>query len=82
MTSTPSHLQPIRSGLGTWVHSARPKTLPAAVAPVLIGAGMAFHDGGANVPVFLAILGATLFIQIGTKYANYYFDFVKGADTA
>jgi len=42
---------------------------------------MAFHDGGANWPVFLAILGATLCIQIGTNYANDYFDFVKGADT-
>ena len=82
MTSTPFHLQSIRPGLSTWVHSARPKTLPAAVAPVLIGAGMAFDAGRANGPVFLAVLGATLCIQIGTNYANDYFDFVKGADTA
>jgi 1,4-dihydroxy-2-naphthoate polyprenyltransferase len=70
------------SGLKTWVHCARPKTLPAAVAPVLIGAGMAFHDGGVDALVFLAILGATLCIQIGTNYANDYFDFIKGADNA
>jgi len=73
---------PLRSGLGIWVHSARPKTLPAAVAPVLIGAGMALPDHGVHVPVFLAILGATLCIQIGTNYANDYFDFIQGADTA
>lgn len=80
--TTDGPLQHRRVDLWTWVHSARPKTLPAAVAPVLIGAGMAFHDGGASWPVFLAILGATLCIQIGTNYANDYFDFVKGADTA
>jgi 1,4-dihydroxy-2-naphthoate octaprenyltransferase len=43
---------------------------------------MAFHEGGLNVSVFLAIFGATLCIQIGTNYANDYFDFVQGADTA
>jgi 1,4-dihydroxy-2-naphthoate polyprenyltransferase len=74
--------QAMGSSLKIWVHSARPKTLPAAVAPVLIGAGMAFHDGGVDALVFLAILGATLCIQIGTNYANDYFDFIKGADTA
>lgn len=73
---------PLRAGLRTWVHSARPKTLPAAVAPVLIGTGMAWEQGGIDVPVCLAILGATLCIQIGTNYANDYFDFVQGADTA
>ncbi len=66
-----------------WVLAARPKTLPAAIAPVVIGSAIAFHDAG-NIhwPSFaFALIGAIL-IQIGTNFANDYFDFVKGTDTA
>ena len=60
----------------------RPKTLPAAIAPVLIGTGMAFGDGIADFPTAgLCLLGA-LAIQIGTNLANDYFDYRKGADTS
>ena len=59
----------------------RPKTLSAAVAPVLIGTAMAYGDGAEDfVAAFAALLGA-LAIQIGTNFANDYFDFKKGADT-
>jgi 1,4-dihydroxy-2-naphthoate octaprenyltransferase len=62
--------------------AARPKTLSAAVAPVLVGAGLAaHHDSFAALPVLAALLGALL-IQIGTNLANDYYDFVRGADTA
>ncbi|MCP4456033.1 MAG: 1,4-dihydroxy-2-naphthoate polyprenyltransferase [Planctomycetes bacterium] len=65
-----------------WLQSARPKTLPAAIAPVVIGTCMAYADGAWNVPVTLAILCAAVLIQVGTNFANDYFDFIKGTDRA
>jgi 1,4-dihydroxy-2-naphthoate octaprenyltransferase len=60
----------------------RPKTLGAAIAPVMIGTAMAHRDGVSHaLYAGLALLGALL-IQIGTNLANDYFDFKKGADTA
>ncbi|HEX42083.1 MAG TPA: 1,4-dihydroxy-2-naphthoate polyprenyltransferase [Phycisphaerales bacterium] len=62
--------------------SARPRTLPAAAGPVIVGAAMAYAAG----PVDRLVLGVTLvcalLIQVGTNYANDYYDFVKGTDTA
>lgn len=64
-----------------WLMAARPKTLPAALAPVLVGAALAHAAGAFSFwPVLAAGLGA-LFLQIGSNFANDYFDFVKGADT-
>ena len=64
-----------------WVLAARPQTLPAAVAPVLVGTGLAVHDGVFSaLPALAALLGAAL-IQIGTNFANDYYDAVQGADT-
>jgi len=61
--------------------AARPKTLTAAVAPVAAGAGLAAHDGVfAALPAAAALAGAIL-IQIGTNFANDYYDFVRGGDT-
>jgi len=69
------------SRLRVWLWAARPKTLGAAVAPVLVGTAMAVE---ANVwhplSAFLALLGAVL-IQIGVNYHNDYADYVQGADT-
>ncbi|MCK6508499.1 1,4-dihydroxy-2-naphthoate polyprenyltransferase [Myxococcota bacterium] len=60
----------------------RPKTLGAAIAPVLIGSAMAYSDGSFHlVMAFFCLLGALL-IQIGTNLANDYYDFKKGADDA
>jgi 1,4-dihydroxy-2-naphthoate octaprenyltransferase len=65
----------------TWLLATRPRTLTAAWAPVFVGAAWAWHEGVfALLPVLAALLGATL-IQIGTNFANDYYDFVKGADT-
>jgi 1,4-dihydroxy-2-naphthoate octaprenyltransferase len=65
-----------------WVLAARPKTLPAAVAPVLVASALAFsQDAFAALPATVALLCALL-IQIATNLANDYFDYVKGADTA
>ncbi|MFC7199396.1 1,4-dihydroxy-2-naphthoate polyprenyltransferase [Halospeciosus flavus] len=64
-----------------WVMAARPQTLPAAAAPVLVGAGLAVHFGVfAPLPALAAFVGAAL-IQIGTNFANDYYDAIQGADT-
>jgi 1,4-dihydroxy-2-naphthoate octaprenyltransferase len=64
-----------------WVMASRPKTLGAAFAPVLIGTVLAYGDGKLHaLSAACALLGALL-IQIGTNFANDYFDFVKGTDT-
>jgi len=68
--------------LRVWVLAARPKTLTAAVAPVLVGTGLAVHYGvAAGGPALAALLGAVL-IQIGTNLANDYYDFLRGGDAA
>jgi len=65
-----------------WLLAARPKTLAAAVTPVLAGTALSFRDLGTlhGQPFVFALLGA-VFIQIGTNYVNDALDFRKGADT-
>lgn len=67
--------------LRAWVIGARPQTLQAAVAPVLVGTAMAHWQGVDRFLPALAALVAALLIQIGTNLANDYFDFRKGTDT-
>ena len=62
--------------------ASRPKTLGAAFAPVLMGAAMAYAAGGLHWPSALCALLGSILIQIGTNFANDYFDFKKGTDTA
>ncbi|MFW5882946.1 MAG: 1,4-dihydroxy-2-naphthoate polyprenyltransferase [Verrucomicrobiota bacterium] len=69
------------AGWKIWLLAARPKTLPAAAAPVLVGSALAAADAAFGwLPALLCLLFALL-IQIGTNFANDYFDFKKGADT-
>ena len=64
-----------------FVEAARMRTLPAAAAPALLGVALAVGSGTFHlVAAACAVLGA-LAIQIGTNYANDYFDFKNGADT-
>ncbi|ELY44168.1 1,4-dihydroxy-2-naphthoate polyprenyltransferase [Natronorubrum bangense] len=64
-----------------WLLAARPQTLPAAAAPVIVGTALAIYaDVFAPLPAAMAFIGATL-IQIGTNFANDYYDAIKGADT-
>ncbi|WP_144921025.1 1,4-dihydroxy-2-naphthoate polyprenyltransferase [Halorubrum salsamenti] len=64
-----------------WVIAARPQTLPAAAAPVIVGVGLAVRDGAfAPLPALAALVGAAL-IQVGTNFANDYYDAIQGADT-
>ena len=65
-----------------WWISGRPKTLPAAVAPVLVGGALAYADGCWLPSVWVATLLSAVLIQIGTNLANDYFDFIKGVDNA
>ncbi len=69
------------SNARAWAMAARPQTLPAAAAPVIVGTGLAVYEGVfAALPALFAFVGAAL-IQIGTNFANDYYDAVKGADT-
>jgi 1,4-dihydroxy-2-naphthoate octaprenyltransferase len=65
-----------------WLEAARPRTLPAAVAPVLVGSALAWHDGTFQLAAAALCLGFALLVQVGTNFANDYYDFVRGADTA
>jgi 1,4-dihydroxy-2-naphthoate octaprenyltransferase len=67
--------------VNTWITASRLRTLPAAVAPVLVGTALAAHDDDLNVLVFIAALLGALFIQIGTNLSNDYSDARRGADT-
>src|SRR3954468_13212244 len=63
--------------------AARPRTLPAAIAPVLVGTAAAIEKAGElpRVGAFIAALIGSVFIQIGTNLANDYSDAKRGADT-
>jgi 1,4-dihydroxy-2-naphthoate octaprenyltransferase len=69
------------ASLGVWLLAARPRTLTAAVAPVLVGSALAHRLGGFRAGPALAALLSSIFIQIGTNLANDYSDFKRGADT-
>ena len=64
-----------------WVAGARPKTLGAAVAPVLVGTAAATLDGPMRWWRALAALVVALALQVGVNYANDYSDGVRGTDT-
>ncbi|MBC7631860.1 1,4-dihydroxy-2-naphthoate polyprenyltransferase [Aeromicrobium sp.] len=71
---------PTPSPTQLWIAGARPRTLPAAVAPVLAGTGAAaFADAFVWWKALLA-LGVSLALQIGVNYANDYSDGIKGTD--
>lgn len=69
------------ANLQIWFEATRPKTLPAAICPVMVGSSMAYHDGLFNWIPSLICLSFALLIQIGTNFANDYLDGVKGTDT-
>jgi len=69
------------SNLQAWIIAMRPKTLPAAVGPVLVGSALAFTDNQFALIPALAALGISLLLQIGVNLANDYFDGIRGIDT-
>ena len=64
-----------------WWLAIRPKTLPAAIAPVILGWSIAYNTGRFNMLAALAALLIALLIQIGTNLVNDVVDFSRGADT-
>lgn len=70
-----------RTPVSAWLLAARPKTLPAAVAPVLVGGAVAIDEGRFTLLPAIAAFGVALLLQIGANFANDVADFRKGADT-
>jgi 1,4-dihydroxy-2-naphthoate octaprenyltransferase len=68
------------SGFRIWLMAARPRTLPAAVAPVLVGTSLAGFAHVFHPLRFAAALLSALFIQVGTNLSNDYSDARRGAD--
>src|SRR5512133_3920193 len=78
MEITPAQPGPLQ----VWTMASRPRTLPAAAAPVIAASAAAFASGHFDpLPALAALLGALL-LQIGANFANDVFDYQKGADTA
>ncbi len=68
------------TSLAHWVEGARPRTLPAAVSPVLVGTGAAFAADGFVWDRALLALVVSLALQVGVNYANDYSDGIRGTD--
>lgn len=68
------------ASFGDWMEGARIRTLPAALAPVLIGTGAAYQAGSGSVVRALLAAGVALAFQVGVNFANDYSDGVRGTD--
>jgi 1,4-dihydroxy-2-naphthoate polyprenyltransferase len=66
--------------LRTWIAGARPRTLPAAVVPVVVGSGVAFGYGKFSLWRAALALLVALALQVGVNYANDYSDGIRGTD--
>jgi len=75
-----SELAVPRPGPGVWLMAARPRTLSAAISPVLVGTAIAHRVGALRPLAAVLALLSSLFIQVGTNFANDYSDFKHGAD--
>ena len=65
---------------GAWLLAARPRTLPLAAAPVLVGTAVAWNADAARAGPALAALAGALLLQVGANFANDVFDARRGAD--
>lgn len=63
-----------------WIQGARPLTLPAAFAPVLLGTAIAKWEGGLNYGIALLCLLVSVALQVGVNYSNDYSDGIRGTD--
>lgn len=67
--------------MSVWIEAARPKTLAAAVIPVVVGTALAQAEGTLHPWAAVICLAFALLIQVGTNFANDYYDHQQGADT-
>lgn len=67
--------------LNSWILASRPKTLLAAIVPVMVGSAVAFSEGKLILSYSLVALICSVLIQTGTNFVNDLYDFQKGADT-
>ena len=79
--SAGDHAQASPSTVRIWVMAARLRTLPAAIAPVLVGTSLALGAGTFHALAFVAALLGAIFIQVGTNLSNDYSDARRGADS-
>jgi 1,4-dihydroxy-2-naphthoate octaprenyltransferase len=67
--------------MNVWVEAARPRTLPASLAPVLVGTAAGARSGGIVWGRFALVVVVALSVQVAVNFANDYFDGVRGVDT-
>ena len=83
-TGNPAKRPAVEAGpvrVGDWIGAARPRTLPLAVAPVVIGTGAAqITEHAFHWVIALACLAVAIFLQIGVNFANDYSDGIRGTD--
>ncbi len=72
--------KPAPVGWRLWLVAIRPRILPASVSPILVGTGVAIHEGGFRWAAALAAMLTAMLLQIVSNLANDVFDFHKGAD--
>src|SRR5574338_25797 len=65
----------------SWILASRPRTLPAAVVPVMVGSALAVYHGVFFLPYSIVALICSVLIQIGTNFTNDLHDHLKGSDT-
>jgi 1,4-dihydroxy-2-naphthoate octaprenyltransferase len=65
-----------------WLAGARPRTLPAACSPVIVGTGLAIFEHGASWIAAILALVVAVALQVGVNYANDYSDGIRGTDAA
>jgi len=70
------------TGWKIWWKLLRPHTLTASFVPVILGTAIALPTSGIKIPLFIAMLVASLLIQAATNMFNEYFDYKRGLDTA
>jgi 1,4-dihydroxy-2-naphthoate octaprenyltransferase len=66
--------------INAWVLAARPRTLPAAVVPVVVGTSIAVYHSKFNLTAAIIALLCSALIQIGTNFANDLYDYLAGSD--
>ena len=68
--------------VGQWVEGARPRTLPAAIAPIAVGAGLGAWAAAFDLGRVLLALVVAVALQVGVNFANDYSDGIRGTDAA